>query len=163
MKQKVFFAEFISYLLCLIFFYDGIYKIAYWHNYATWMRHAPFIKPVWMPLTYFIPVAQIVLAVRVVMERYKVQSFYYMAAFSILFLVWLMLSILFSEKVFFPFHNIFVHVLTWREKFGFALVESWLAFIGIVLMKGKLIAEQPSDSIITKSNALTEDKALLHK
>ena len=62
MKAKKIAVEVICLILLMYFFYDGIYKVAYWSNYAFWMKHAPLLKPVWQVLTYVIPVGEIVLA-----------------------------------------------------------------------------------------------------
>ena len=130
--------EAIAFLLCLSFFYEGMYKMANWSQYAVWLHHAPFIRVMWIPLTYVIPVFEIGLAISLLTAKYRTRSMYLVIMGCGVFVCWSMASIIFSGKIIFPFHNVFIHASTWREKILLALLQGWLAFIALLLAKAKV-------------------------
>jgi hypothetical protein len=136
MKAKKVIAEIICLILALNFFYEGVYKLVYLHNYGFWLYHAPLLKPIALILTYIIPVGEIVLSWLFVLPRYRTVALYSAIAASVLFILYIMSGYLFTNRVFWPYHALW-NKPSWMQKMIVALGISWLAFIGILLSGGE--------------------------
>jgi methylamine utilization protein MauE len=130
--------EVICLLLVLNFFYEGIYKIAYFENYAFWLRHMPFLKPVAMGLNYLIPIGEIVLSFMLLVSRYRIGALYATVLISVIFILYLMSSFLFSHLLFWPYHALWEKP-TWMQKMLISLGWAWLALAAIILTKGGFV------------------------
>ena len=125
----------------LNFFYEGIYKVAYWSNYAFWVKHAPLLRPVWQVLAYAIPVGEIVLAFLFLVPSYRVTLLYSIIVLSILFVIWIISVYLFTNYAFWPFHALWKKP-TWMQKMLISLGFGWLSCIGIILLKDGFFVRQ---------------------
>lgn len=132
MKSRKFFLELIVLILVLYFFYEGIYKIAYWSNYSVWLHHAPLIKPFWVPLTYLIPIGEITLAGALLAPRFRINTLYWIIALLIPYILWLGAIHVFSAQLFWPYHSLFKSP-TWKEKVLTALGLAWISLIALIL------------------------------
>lgn len=135
MKTRKVIVEVICLILLLNFFYEGIYKIAYWGNYAFWMKHAPLLRPVWQVLTYVIPVGEIALALSFLAPKFRVRALYITIGVLMVFVLWIMSVYLFTGYLFWPYHALWEKP-TWMQKMLISLGLCWMALIAIVLSKG---------------------------
>lgn len=145
MKIKKGITEIIFYLLMLNFFYEGIYKIAYWQQYGFWMIHEPILKQVGKVLQYIIPVGEILLALAFLTSRFRKAALYTTIIVEVIFIFWVVSVYLFTHYLFWPYHAIWSKP-TWMQKMAFALGLSWLSFIAIILTSGK---SRPKKDILT--------------
>lgn len=132
MKTRKIIVEVICLILLLNFFYEGIYKVAYWSNYAFWMKHAPLLKPVWQILTYAIPVGEIALALAFLAPKFRVRALYVSIGVLFVFVLWVMSGYLFTTQLFWPYHALWEKP-TWMQKMLLSLGMSWLALTAIVM------------------------------
>jgi hypothetical protein len=144
MRARTIVVEVLTFFLCLSFFYEGVYKIANWHAYAAWLHHAPLLSYVWIPLTYVIPIGEIVLAIRLIMPSYRNQSLKLAIGASLLFILWIACRVFSNVFIFSPFHALWPHP-TWMQKALIAVLNCWMAFSALALIKNKTSA----DSYIT--------------
>jgi len=146
MKQKEIVQEIISFYLCLSLFYEGIYKMAYWHNFSAWLHHAPLLQSVTGLLGYVIPVWEIALAVCLLIPATRVRSLYITLVILVVFILWVAIWMFFTKRIYWPFHGLWSPA-TWKEKILISLLNSWLAFTAILIIKlrkpsaGQQIAE----------------------
>jgi hypothetical protein len=137
MKTRKIIVEIICLILLLNFFYEGIYKIAYWGNYAFWVKHAPLLRPIWQLLTYIIPVGEIALALSFLAPKFRIKALYISIGVLIVFVLWVMSSYLFTSRLFWPYHALWEKP-TWMQKMLISLGLSWLALTALILAKGGL-------------------------
>ena len=132
MKTRKIIVEVICLVLMLNFFYEGIYKIGYWSNYAFWVKHAPLLEPVWQILTYAIPIGEIALALAFMVSKFRIRALYISIGVLFVFVLWIMSSYLFTSRVFWPYHALWEKP-TWMQKMLISLGICWMALIVIVL------------------------------
>src|SRR5579859_7081513 len=146
MKQKEIVQELITFYLCLSLFYEGVYKLAYWHNFSVWLCRAPLLQSIGGPLGYIIPIGEIVLAVCLLIPATRLQSLYISLGILVVFILWVAIWTSITKRIYWPFHG-FSSRGTWREKILISLLNSWLAFTAILVTKlrkpsaGQQIAE----------------------
>jgi hypothetical protein len=137
MKTKQIVLELIILVLVLNFFYEAVYKIAYLTNYSFWLHQAPFLKPIWAPLTYIIPLGEIGLASGLLAKRYRIAALYSVIIVSIVFIAWTACAHAFTNRIFYPYHALWKNP-SWMAKMLISLVLSWLALLGIILENSSL-------------------------
>ena len=137
MKTRKIIVEIICLVLMLNFFYEGIYKIAYWSDYAFWVKHAPLLKPVWQILTYAIPVGEIALALSFMVPKFRVKALYISIGVLFVFVLWVMSGFLFTNRIFFPYHALWEKP-NWMDKMLISLGFGWLAFTAVLLSNANL-------------------------
>ena len=138
MKTKKIVAEVICMILLMYFFYDGIYKIAYWSNYAFWMKNAPLLKPIWQVLTYGIPVGEILLAVGFMVPKFRVRALYVTIGGLVGFVLWVMSAHLFTNRLFWPYHAIWEKP-SWMQVMLMSLGMCWMTFT-VVILSGPIVS-----------------------
>jgi len=146
MNTRKIIIEVICLILMLHFFYEGVYKIAYWQNYAYWMKHAPLLKPVWQIFTYAIPVGEILLALSFLKPSFRVNALYISIAVLMVFVFWIMCGNLFTHRLFWPYHALY-EKSTWMQKMLISIGLCWLAFAAVVLLKRHSIKGIASNSL----------------
>ena len=137
MKTRKIIVEIICLILLLNFFYEGIYKIAYWPNFAVWMKHAPLLRPVWQILTYVIPIGEIALALAFMVQKFRVKALYISIGVLAAFVLWVISSYLFTNRIFFPYHALWEKPI-WMQKMLISLGLCWLAFTAVLLSNPNL-------------------------
>ena len=152
MKTRKIIVEVICVILLLNFFYEGIYKIAYWGNYAFWVKHAPLLKPVGQVLTYAIPVGEIVLALSFLAPKFRVRALYLSVGVLMVFVLWIMSSYLFTTRIFWPYHALWEKP-TWMQKMLISLGLCWLSFTAILLSNPKFSFKRYSSSSLRNTPA----------
>jgi hypothetical protein len=132
MKTRKVFLELIVLVLVLNFFYEGIYKIAHWNEYSTWLHRAPLIRPFWVPLTYMIPIGEIALAGTLLVTSYRIKALYWIIILLIVYILWMGSIHVFSGQLFWPYHSLWKNP-NWSEKVFISLGLSWISMIALVL------------------------------
>jgi len=132
MKYRKIAAELITFFFVLNFFYEGFYKIAHWTEYSAWLHHAPLLHSVWVPLTYMIPLGQMWLALGLVLPTYRKNCLYIIICISIVFIVWVACTRIFTTQISWPYHAAWANP-TWMEKAVQSLLQSWLALLVLML------------------------------
>lgn len=135
MKTKNLIVEIICLILVLNFFYEGVYKIAYFSNYGFWLYHAPLLRPVAGILTYVIPTIEIGLSLALLTPSYRVATLYSIIGVLIVFVLWVMSVCLFTHRLFWPYHALWQKT-TWMQKMLISMGLCWLAFVAVVISKG---------------------------
>jgi len=121
----------------MFWFYEGIYKVAHWSNYAFWVKHAPLLKPVWQVLTYVIPLGEIILSVMLLFFKYRKVALYGTIGALMISVFWIISVYLFTNRLFWPYHALW-NKSTWVQKMSISLALSWLSFVGIILLNSTL-------------------------
>jgi len=134
MRARKIVVEVICIILLMYFFYDGIYKVAYWSKYALWMKYAPLLKPVWQFLSYVVPVGEIVLALALFSPKFRMRALYISIAGLISFLLWVVITHLFTHRLFWPYHAIWGKS-TWMQVMLVSLGMCWISFTAIILSR----------------------------
>jgi hypothetical protein len=134
MKTRKMFVEVICFILLINFFYEGIYKIAYIHDYEVWLANVSLLKNYQNIFAYFLPIGEILLALCLLIPNLKIRALYAIIVVSILFVLWILSVFLFKPQTFWPFHALWVRP-SWMQKMLISLSFSWLSFIAIVLSK----------------------------
>jgi hypothetical protein len=132
MKTRKIIVEVICLVLMLNFFYEGIYKVAYWSNYAFWVKHAPLLRSIWQILTYVIPMGEIALALGFMVPKFRMRALYISIACLFVFVLWVMGWHLFTSRIFWPYHALWEKP-TWMQKMLISLGMGWLALTAIVM------------------------------
>ena|SRR5258708_6085636 len=152
MKTRKIIVEIICLILLLNFFYEGIYKIAYWQNYAFWIKHAPLLKPVWQILTYTIPIGEIALALSFLVPKFRLKALYISIGALGVYVLWVMSGYLFTNRIFFPCHALWEKP-TWMQKMLISLGFCWLALTAILLVNSKLSFKRYSSNSLRNTSA----------
>ena len=132
MKTRKIIVEIICLILLLNFFYEGMYKLVYIHNYGQWLKYAPFLESVSTLFTYTIPIGEILLSILFIYSRYRIIALNICLTIEILFVLWIMSVYLFSHSLFWPYHALWEKP-TWMQKMLISIGLCWLAFIAIIL------------------------------
>lgn len=134
MKTRKIIVEVICFILMIYFFYEGIYKVAYWHNFGIWMYYAPLLKPVSGVLKYSIPIGEIVLAISFFLSRFRIGALYISIGVLLLYVFWIMVVSLFTHFLFWPFHALWEKP-NWVQMMLIALGLCWMAFIALAFLR----------------------------
>jgi hypothetical protein len=147
MKAKKFIVEIICLVLIVNFFYEGLYKLIHIDNYGFWVTHTPFLKSMGKPLTYVIPVGEIVLSLLFLVPSCRIFALYSTLAGLILFVLWIMGMCLFTHFLFWPYHALWAKP-NWVQKMLISIGLCWLSFTAIILSTARfLIKEHFSNSL----------------
>ena len=122
--------ECICFLLILIFFYEGIQKLAYSDVYSFWVRHAPIIRKWGTIFQYTVPSVEIAIAVLLIIPRTRNIAFIAIIGAETGFILWVMSVYLFTGYLFWPYHAFWDNP-TWMQKMAYGLMLAWLAFAAI--------------------------------
>lgn len=155
MKTRKIVVEIICLILLLNFFYEGIYKIAYWGSFGLYMKHAPLLSPIWQILTYVIPIGEIALALSFLAPSFRGNALYISIVVMVVFVLWIMSVYLFTLRVFWPFHALWEKP-TWLQKMLISMGMCWLAFAAIGMSKRGFSFKRLSSNIFR--NTLTNAK-----
>ena len=134
MKRKII-IELISSLLILLFLYASLSKWLAWRTFIGDMNNQPF--PNWMTpfLVSTIPTIEVVIALALIFERFRVKAFYaslfLMSAFTIY-----TVAILFHAFRYIPCScGGVIRKLTWPQHLVFNLFFVGISILGIILKK----------------------------
>ena len=147
MKTRKMVVEVICIILLLNFFYEGLYKLFDLHGYGLYITRAPFLKGVGSLLKYIIPFGEIGLAALLVIPGYRRKALYLAMGGFILYVIWIMGVILFTNYLFTAYHPQW-DKQTWMQKMLISMGFCWMAFIAVILAT-------PGDTLkMKKSNLL---------
>ena len=132
MKTRRIIVEVICFVLLMNWFYEGIYKVAYWSNFSFYMKHAPLLKPVWQILAYVIPVGEIGLALLFLFPKKRMIALYLSIGGFLVFVFWIMSVYLFTNRLFIPHHGLWDKP-TWMQKMLISLGFGWMSLMAIIL------------------------------
>ena len=136
MKTRKIIVEVICFVLLMFWFYEGVYKVAYWGSFSFYMRHAPLLGPVWQVLAYGIPLAEISLALMFLFPKQKLRALYISIGILMLFVLWVMTWNMFTGRLFWPYHALWERP-TWMQKMLVSLGLCWIAFVAAILLTHK--------------------------
>lgn len=151
MRTRNVIIEIICLLLVLNFFYEGIYKVAYFQAYGFWLKHAPLLKPVSVFLNYLIPFGEVALSLLLLHPRYRTGALYTVIIVLIIYILYIMSAYLFTNRLFFPYHELWEKP-TWMQKMLISLGWGWFAFLAIILQKGGLSFKRFSSSSLRNTS-----------
>ncbi|HVU56856.1 MAG TPA: MauE/DoxX family redox-associated membrane protein [Puia sp.] len=137
MKTRKIVVEAICFVLLMNWFYEGIYKVAYWGSFSFYMRHAPLLKPVWQILAYGIPVGEIGLALMFLFSKLRIKALYISMGASLMLILWVTGAYLFAHRVFLPYNAPWSSP-TWAQKMLFSIGLCWVSFAAAMLLNKKL-------------------------
>lgn len=152
MKTKKIIVEVICLILLLNFFYEGIYKIAYWQNFGFYIKHAPLLKPVWQIITCTVPIGELALALSFLAPNFRVKALYISIGVLVIFVLWVMASYLFTTRLFWPYHALWEKP-TWMQKMLISLGLCWFAFAAVLLSNQKLSFKRYSSNSLRNKPA----------
>lgn len=132
MKIRKGITEIIVLILVLNFFYEGVYKIAYWSNYSHWLHLAPILRPFWVPLTYAIPLGEVMLSLALLIPSYRTGALYWTIVLQLAFVIWIACLLLLTSYLFWPYHAFWKNP-SWIQKALISVGLSWLALTAIIL------------------------------
>jgi hypothetical protein len=147
MKTRRIIVEVICFVLLMNWFYEGIYKVAYWGSFSFYIKHAPLLKPVWQVLAYVIPVGEIGLALLFLFPKKRMIALYLSIGGFLVFVFWIMSTYLFTSRLFWPYHALWQNP-TWMQKMLISLGLGWMAFIVIVLSTPGMLEKLSSSKVI---------------
>lgn len=152
MKTGKIIVEIICLVLVFNFFYEGVYKLAYFQSYGFWLFHMPFLKRVSGLLNYLVPFGLVVLSLSLLVQKYRIRALYTIILISIIFILYIVSSYLFTNRLFWPYHALWEKP-TWMQKMICSLATIWLAFIAIVLIKGGISFKRFSSNSLRNTPA----------
>lgn len=126
--------ETILVLLVVYFFYEGIYNLVYFQVYGSWLFHAPLLRPISSILKYAIPITELSLALGLLVPRLTSYALVGAIIVSVVYILWIMSSFLFTSRIFIPFHALW-NKPTWMQMMTIALCICWLAFAALMLSR----------------------------
>lgn len=152
MKTKNVIIEVICFLLLVNFFYQGIYIFAYFKNYSIWLHGAPYLKSVSLYFIYVIPSLEIVLAILLWINGFRLVGLIATLVSFTLFIGYIMAACLFSPLLFWPFHAYWAHA-HWIGILIFTVSLAWLNFIAILLYtnnRSRFLSESPATLVTSR-------------
>jgi hypothetical protein len=154
MKTRKIIVEVICFVLMMNWFYEGIYKVANWERFAIWIKHAPLLTPIWQPISYGVPIIEIMVALFFLKTSFSTRALYISMGVLIVYVFWVMAAVLFTHRLFWPFHSLWLNT-NWVDKMLISLSLCWIAFIAVLLSKnaGKAIERSKSDLHNIPANA----------
>jgi len=134
MMKKHVLIEILCFLLMANFFYEGVYKIAYFGNWEFWITGEPIMKPIAVMLKYAIPAIEIILSLLLFSPSYRAFAVYGIICLQFIFIFWVMSVYFFTHYLFWPYHALWDKP-TWMQKLIYALFLSWLAYAVIIISR----------------------------
>jgi hypothetical protein len=134
MKTKKIIVEIICFALLMNWFYEGIYKIAYFQQFGVYIGNAPLLESFGGFNKYAIPFGEVVLAVMLIIQKYRRVALYCTIGLSIAFILWIMSVYLFTHRLFWPYHALWEKP-TWMSRMLVSLGMCWGAFTVILLYR----------------------------
>ena len=132
MKTRKIIVEVICFVLMMNWFYEGIYKVAYFQQFGFYITHAPLLRTVGGVLKYVIPLGEVGLALLFLVPKYRKAVLYSTIAVLMLYVFWIMSVYLFTGYIFWPYHALWEKP-TWMQKMLVSLGMCWMAFISVAL------------------------------
>jgi len=142
MKTRKIIVEVICFVLMMNWFYEGIYKVAYFQQFGFYIANAPLLGIFGGVLKYVIPFGEVVLAMMLIIQKYRRLALYWTIGLSIVFILWIMCVYLFTYRIFWPYHGLWEKP-TWMGRMLVSLGMCWGAFTAILLCH---------DSVVGKNN-----------
>ncbi len=136
MTLKKIIIEVICFVLLLNFFYEGIYKIAYFQLFGYYIITAPLLEHVGIVLKYLIPLGEVLLAILLMIPKYRRKALYATIGVLLMFILWIMSAHYFTDRFFWPFHAPWKRS-TWWQKLLTSMAFCWTAFIAINFLRNK--------------------------
>ena len=146
MKTRKIIVEIICFILLMNFFYEGIYKIAYWGSFGHYIKHAPLLEPFWQILVYCVPGGEIILALTFFSSGFRIKALYISIAVLLMFVFWIMSVYLFTPRLFWPYHALWKNP-TWMQKMLISLGLCWLSFTALIILRKDISYRVKSTSL----------------
>jgi putative oxidoreductase len=134
MKRKII-IEIISSLLILLFLYASVSKWLAFKTFIGEMNNQPF--PNWMTpfLVWSIPIIEVLIAVGLIFEKTRVQSFYVSLMLMLAFTIYTVAILLHAFKYIPCSCGGVIRKLTWPQHLFFNLFFVGISLLGIILKK----------------------------
>jgi cytochrome c oxidase subunit IV len=131
MKQKVT-IEIICFLLILLFVYAAFSKLIEYNTFKIQLSNSPFLKPIAGIIVWFIPGAELVIAVMLTVMHTRKKALYSSFILLVIFSLYIAGMLLLGIELPCSCGGI-VQQLSWKQHLLFNLFFMLLAFTGIVL------------------------------
>ncbi len=141
MSVQKFIGEIICFVVALCLFYEGLYLLFRVDQFDLWLKYLPLMNKIHIPLSYVLPLVEIILALLMLWSRTRRIALLIMLVGCIGFLLYLTLSLLLSNKFFLPFHPYWTF-MKWFHKMLIVLSVSWLIFGLLVFKKNDLRSDK---------------------
>ena len=140
MKRKII-IEIISSLLILLFLYASVSKWLAFRTFIGEMNNQPF--PNWMTpfLVWSIPFIEVLIAVGLIFEKTRVQSFYASLMLMLAFTIYTVAILLHAFKYIPCSCGGVIRKLTWPQHLFFNLFFVGISILGIILKKREPVNE----------------------
>jgi len=151
MKKKKILIELAYFIFILFFFYEGISKMIAWSNFSIWLHRAPIIGPLYVPLTYGIPLTEVALSIGMIMPTTRTKALILAIAAFFCYILWVIVVHAFIHTLFFYPYFDFWKGPTWMEK---VLVSLLLMVVGgytLLLSPGDALVYETSDKMVASS------------
>ena len=152
MKTRKIIVEVICFVLLMFWFYEGIYKVAYWGSFSFYVKHAPIVKPVWQILAFGMPIGEIALAIMLFIPKLRTKALYISIGALMLFVFWIMSVYLFTHWLFWPYHALWEKP-TWMQKMLISMGLAWAALVAVILSSSKFKLKQIESNVLRNKPA----------
>lgn len=151
MKKKQIVVELAYFIFILFFFYEGISKMIAWSNFSIWLHRAPIVGPLYVLLTYAIPLTEIALSIGMIMPTTRTKALIFAMGSFFCYILWVILFRAFIHTFFFYPYFDFWKGPTWMEK---VLISLLLLIIGgytLLLSPGDARVYETSGKMVASS------------
>ena len=152
MKTRKIIVEVICFVLLMFWFYEGVYKVAYWGSFSFYVKHAPIVKPVWQILAFGMPIGEIALAIMLFIPKLRTKALYISIGALMLFVFWIMSVYLFTHWLFWPYHALWEKP-TWMQKMLISMGLAWAALVAVILSSSKFKLKQIESNVLRNKPA----------
>lgn len=128
--------ETIRLLFILLFVYTAVSKFIDYENFRAVIGQSPLITRFAPVLAIAVPVAEVAIALMLVIPRYRRPGLYASFAMMMLFTVYIIGLVTFSEKIPCSCGGV-ISYMTWQQHLYFNIVFVLLALLGMWLYTGK--------------------------
>lgn len=124
--------ETISLLFILLFVYTAVSKLLDYENFRVVIGQSPLITQFAPVLAIVVPAAELVIALLLVIPRYRRSGLYASFAMMMLFTVYIIVLVTFSERIPCSCGGV-ISRMTWKQHLYFNIVFVLLALLGMWL------------------------------
>jgi len=153
MKTKKIVVEVICFVLLMFWFYEGIYKVAYFHQFGLYIMHAPVVERVGFVLKYVIPLGEMGMAVLFFFVRYRRLALYSSIVVLIVFVLWIISFRYFTNKFIWPYYVLWRYPPPWMQKLLISIGLCWISFLAILLSAPKKAINSPQTNSLRNKPA----------
>jgi hypothetical protein len=151
MNKKQIFLELSYFVLILYLFFEGISKIIFRSSFSMWLQRAPFLESFHVPLTFIIPLTELILSICLIIPVTRVKALTFVIILFTCHILWIITFQTFAKPFFFFPYVEFWDGPTWTEKILVSLILIGVGLFALLSSEKRLSYKKQCSTIAGSS------------